>query len=343
MAWARLDDQFFFNPKVIGAGRDGRDCYIASLTYSTGQLTDGLVPEGVLPLLGAMAGVTDIEGAADALVRAGLWEPCEGGYRIHDFHDYNPSAEQVRAVREARAEAGRMGATKRWDNKPDGKPIANPMANAMANVWQNDAPSPSPAPSPIPSPGPDPAVGSEQRPPRDPIMAALDHAGIIISSDLHSEQWREIANMAGVDVFVEALAEAARSKPGLPSAKYVRAIIQRCLSEGRRPGARASPMPSHIPDPVPEEDPKESAELMTYTERYSAEMDDLDNVEANLDRVFALWSATDLPKWAMLQRLHDARAATREAVAAGKVNGQRMAYLFTVLEGKLGLKVPDTP
>ena len=40
MSWVKIDDQFFMHPKVIAAGRDARDLYLAALTYTAGQLTD---------------------------------------------------------------------------------------------------------------------------------------------------------------------------------------------------------------------------------------------------------------------------------------------------------------
>ena len=68
---------------------------------------------------------------AEALVAAGLWESVPGGYRIHDFHDYNPTAADAKAYRQqvsqARAKAGTNGARVRWQthSKRHGKPIAN--------------------------------------------------------------------------------------------------------------------------------------------------------------------------------------------------------------------------
>lgn len=39
------------------------------------------------------------------LVAAGLWEPMEGGWQIHDYLDYNPSRDQVLEEREAQHQA----------------------------------------------------------------------------------------------------------------------------------------------------------------------------------------------------------------------------------------------
>ena len=41
MPWVKLDDQFFSHPKVLRAGRDARDLYLASLTFCARNKTDG--------------------------------------------------------------------------------------------------------------------------------------------------------------------------------------------------------------------------------------------------------------------------------------------------------------
>jgi hypothetical protein len=187
MSWVKLDDQFFLNPKVISAGRDARDLYLAALTYTAGQLTDGYLPEGCILLVAAMAQITTAAESAKRLVDVGLWDKCKTGYTIHDYLDYNPSGDQVRAIRKERAEAGRRGAQKtneaRWGegdaavddspNEPANEPpnesatesatesakvSANCQQNCQQNCHQNVAPSPSPSPYPIPVPEPVPVT-----------------------------------------------------------------------------------------------------------------------------------------------------------------------------------------
>lgn len=148
MAWIKLDDQFFMHPKVIAAGRDARDLYLAGLSYAAGQLTDGRLPGGALPLIAAMAGVGEAPALAERLLDVGLWEETDGGWLIHDYLEYNPSGDEVRAVRMARAQAGQRGGYA----KAAGKTLANDVANA----YQNCAPSPSPSPYPVPVPAPTP-------------------------------------------------------------------------------------------------------------------------------------------------------------------------------------------
>jgi hypothetical protein len=258
MAWAKIDDQFFFNPKVVRAGRDARDLYLAGLTYAAGQLTDGFLPTGALALLAAMAGITGAEEAAGRLGAEGLWEPVDGGWQVHDWPDYNPRAKDVKAARVARAEAGKRGAiAKQKSSKSSGKSLANgehlpsissgkTEANGLANGWQKSAPSPSPSP-----------ILQQQQPAREEraavdtdearMFTALTESGRAPSS-MESQQWLDMLADTGWPLLSACLDEAARQgKP--PSPAYVSAMAQRCKREGVQPGqwrdkqARASPAP----------------------------------------------------------------------------------------------------
>lgn len=101
MPWVRVDDGFTDHPKVMAAGPAASWLYVCGLTYSARLLTDGFIPASQVRKL------ADLENAgalADTLVRVGLWQRCDGGFRIHDYHDYNPTAEKVKADRAAAAE-----------------------------------------------------------------------------------------------------------------------------------------------------------------------------------------------------------------------------------------------
>jgi hypothetical protein len=148
--WIKLDDGFFYNRKVQAAGKDGRALYLAALTYCARELTDGLITTAEVRVCCALAD-TD-QSAADVLVNVGLWEEVDGGYKIHDFHEYNPTAEEVRARRDeiskVRAQAGKRGMAARWSdsNKEDNK-ITNPITKqpksdnkTITNVLQTDNP-----------------------------------------------------------------------------------------------------------------------------------------------------------------------------------------------------------
>lgn len=89
MSWVRLDDSFHTHPKVLAAGNAGAGLFVRCLTYCSSHLTDGFVPSAAAKLLGS---TSDIK----RCVAAGLLERVEGGWRIPDYLDFNPSADQVR-------------------------------------------------------------------------------------------------------------------------------------------------------------------------------------------------------------------------------------------------------
>jgi hypothetical protein len=121
--WTKLDDELREHPKVFAAGeaigRNGAALAIAmysiALMYTNKYLTDGVIDRGVIKAFRHFDKPITV---ADALVEGGLFEAVEGGYRIHDYHAYNPVAAAVREHRQhvstARAKAGLNGARVRW-------------------------------------------------------------------------------------------------------------------------------------------------------------------------------------------------------------------------------------
>jgi|SRR5215831_18501316 len=96
MAWARIDDGMPWHPKIIGLAVESRWAYVVAICYATRYLTNGAVPPGVLD-----------NAAADDLIKAGLADRWHGGLLIHDWHDWNPTATEVRERRQAAAERQR--------------------------------------------------------------------------------------------------------------------------------------------------------------------------------------------------------------------------------------------
>ena len=114
VAWARIDDHYFSNPKVIEAGPEGRLLHLASIVYAAGH-TGGNIPPSVLPLLAVHCGIKRIKPVVDRLVALNLWEPLPDadGWQIHDYTDFNPDkddkAERKAAQSVINRENGRKG------------------------------------------------------------------------------------------------------------------------------------------------------------------------------------------------------------------------------------------
>lgn len=98
MSWFRVDDTFVDHPKVIELqtmrqGKGSLALWLLAGSWCSKHLTDGHVPAGVVPRLGAT------KAEADALVAVGLWVVEDGGYRFHEWTDRNPPRDEVEAKR----------------------------------------------------------------------------------------------------------------------------------------------------------------------------------------------------------------------------------------------------
>src|SRR3990167_7445122 len=79
--------------------------WVLALSHSGGYETGGYVDlKSVLRIAGRRW-----RAASDRLVKVGLWEAVEGGFKFHDHGDYNHTCEELSLLRSARAEAGRRG------------------------------------------------------------------------------------------------------------------------------------------------------------------------------------------------------------------------------------------
>lgn len=129
--WFKIDDSFYDHPKTF----DAPDCAVAlwvrAGTWSARNLTDGFVPTGLPARL-----CDDHDTAVRELLRRGLWDRTGGGYKFHDWKDYQPSGDQLAALKSKRAEAGRLGGLAKAAKQDPG----NRLASASGVAKQNPAP-----------------------------------------------------------------------------------------------------------------------------------------------------------------------------------------------------------
>jgi hypothetical protein len=135
--WARLDEELLDHPKLFAAGdvigRNGPALALAlysiGLLWANKHLSDGHLPHAVVR---SFRHVTDPIAIAQALVQAGLWEPRETGFVIHDYADYgNPNAATVKAYRARERERKQRGRARRK---------AHQAAQQVRAMSQADAP-----------------------------------------------------------------------------------------------------------------------------------------------------------------------------------------------------------
>jgi len=112
--WVKLDHEFHGNRKVVGLPDSAVGLWTRCVSYCGWQLTDGVVEAPIVRQFHARS--RDV----DALVDAGLWIPTNGGgFIFHDFLDYNPSREQVKAEAAATRERRREQRLRRQADQRD--------------------------------------------------------------------------------------------------------------------------------------------------------------------------------------------------------------------------------
>lgn len=128
MGWVRLDDAFFRHPKVANLSKDAKLLFMAGLTYCAGALTDGFVSTAGLRIVAAEAGVKAT--SSRELVDAGLWHKRGDGFDIHDYLEYQPSAESERKRRAETKERVR-NLRQRRRGGASGNAVTPPPGNAV--------------------------------------------------------------------------------------------------------------------------------------------------------------------------------------------------------------------
>lgn len=120
MPWVKIDDGFAEHPKVEEVGPMAGFLHVAALCYCNRNLTDGFVPSARVPKL---ADIPSVQKHVKALVRVGMWLEEDGGYRLHDYLEYQPSKAKVEAEREdAKKRMAALRAAKKSKGQSDPGP-----------------------------------------------------------------------------------------------------------------------------------------------------------------------------------------------------------------------------
>ena len=102
MTWLKLDDKFCGHPKIAALSDAVFRFHVTAMNYCAEYETDGFVSEAVLR---SKFDPRSIRSRIKVLVEtpssggAALWQECDGGWRINDFLDFNPSRENLERER----------------------------------------------------------------------------------------------------------------------------------------------------------------------------------------------------------------------------------------------------
>src|SRR5215472_17237833 len=125
---ARLDTGWHAHPKVLALGWAAMGLHAWSISYCDDTLSDGFVPTNAWPALPGWSA------ALKRLVGAGLWTPCEGGYQLHDYTDYNRTRAEVADYMRAKRDAGRAGGLAKAKAHARANGTADALAPATADA-----------------------------------------------------------------------------------------------------------------------------------------------------------------------------------------------------------------
>lgn len=226
MSWFMLDDRFFDNTKIAALSDRAKVAYLEAGTYCARELTDGFIPANKARM---------ISGTTKALKELipGLWEPCTGGYRVHDYLKYNKTRAQVLSEREA--------AKRRMSGLRSGER----SGEHSANNWRSSEASYRPS-TLLDSDHPNPNSGDPTDRPPSSSAAVGDDAERLLSlwsqriaklSRADEGEFREFARIVPRDWFEEAIDETDAKSESAPW-PYCRATLVRCLDIGQSPKGR---------------------------------------------------------------------------------------------------------
>lgn len=145
--WFKVDDGFHASRKLLAIPKRARfaaaGLWAIAGSWSGDQLTDGHVPEYMLTAWGAPPS------APQALVDCGLWEVESGGYVFCNWHEYQPSKQDVDAERATSRERmrdlrARRKQGKPQDSGPNGEAFTRTVTNGSENVSNPDPTRPDP-------------------------------------------------------------------------------------------------------------------------------------------------------------------------------------------------------
>jgi hypothetical protein len=102
VTWVRTDDQMPRHPKMWRLSDAAYRLNHHGLSHCAAYATDGFIDEAYIDTL--IPAGRKARQFADELVSAGVWEKVPGGWCIHDYLEYQPSAAQVEAQRRATRE-----------------------------------------------------------------------------------------------------------------------------------------------------------------------------------------------------------------------------------------------
>lgn len=148
MSWLRLDDAMGEHRKtrrlLRKAGLEPLGLHTLAMLHASRYLTDGFIEDEYVEEILDIARIRGGRRAAvvGALEQSGQWERVEGGWRLHDYLDYNPTRAHVEEQRRKDADRKAAGRNGRSGGSPQ---------DVRADSERTDAGQPAESDRPVPS------------------------------------------------------------------------------------------------------------------------------------------------------------------------------------------------
>lgn len=112
--WVKIDDGMPHHPKLVSAGAQAFALDVAGICYASRYDLDGFIADGSLAAI--LPGLSQAKRHAGKLVEVGRWrrDDDRGGYVIHDYEDYQFTAEERAENQQGRSEKSILANHKRW-------------------------------------------------------------------------------------------------------------------------------------------------------------------------------------------------------------------------------------
>lgn len=184
MTWMKLETLVRSNPKLVATVAATGHCdaawlWLAANTWARDSLTDGFIPEMVLPTLIPALPAKVLKPLPAVLVKCGLWHVTEGGYQVHDFLQHNPTKAEVSEKRRKDVERKRGGVLPDSTRNPHGVHTdSTPHAGERADAHLSSHSSSALVDDPVSTKNPEGGLG-ETAPPRIAVTDRARALGIV--------------------------------------------------------------------------------------------------------------------------------------------------------------------
>ena len=158
MGWSKFGDEFALHRKVRPLSDAAFRLHVTAIIHATRDSTNGAVDAEFIRDLPRVRGTKKI---IAELVNSGVWDEVEGGWEIHDYLDYNFSADQAERHREKSRERQRRkrerdlvtkGFGPTHDEETPRHAVTGDVTHDVTDGVSHEPPSPSPSPYPYPYP-----------------------------------------------------------------------------------------------------------------------------------------------------------------------------------------------